>query len=246
MKLSEFKELAKQQLSYMLEDGFKIQHIDSCIILNRKTKNGNEKIEIFYLKNYGFVFDINPPCCAKRFDEVETHLVEVFTRATLNRQHTIANFANENYVPAGLEWWRNEGADMIRFNFKKEETMMLYFDYVKAYYYNEVLPFFTKYNSVETVYNQIAGQLKKLDFNIMSYDYETLIGFLNPEGSRKPSFRIIILLHLFSNELFQEYYNSVLNDITKYVDETGSIFEIEYRDALIQLYDNLKTVPRFK
>jgi hypothetical protein len=123
---------------------------------------------------------------------------------------------------------------------------MLYFDYVKAYYYNEVLPFFIKYNSVETVYNQIAGPLRKLDLNIISYDYEAIIRFLNPEGSRKPSFRIIILLHLFSDELFQEYYNSVLNDINKYVDETGSIFEIEYRNALIQLYENLKTVPRIK
>lgn len=246
MKLSEFKELAKQQLSYMLEDDYKIQHIDSCIILNRKTKNGNEKIEIPYLKNYGFVFDINPPRCAKRFDEVETHLVEVFTRETLNRQHTISNFANENYVPEGLEWWRNDGGDMIRFNFKKEEAIMLYFDYVKAYYYNEVLPFFAKYNSVETVYNQIAGPLRKLDFNIINYDYENLIGFLNPEGSRKPSFRLIILLHLFSDELFQEYYKSVLNDINKSIIENGYYNDIEDKNSLVQLYENLKTVPRIK
>ena len=245
MKLSEFKELAKQQLSYMLEDGFKIQHTDSCITMNRKTKYGNEKIEIYYLKNYGFVFDINPPRCAKRFDEVETQLVEVFTRATLNRQHTITNFANENYVPEGLEWWRNEGADIIRFNFKKEETMILYFDYVKAYYYNEVLPFFTKYNSVETVYNQIAGPLSKLDFNNMFFGFEDIFSFLN-WGDGKPGFRVLILLHLFSDKLYQDYYNNVLKHINKSLDENGSYIDIENKNALVQLYENLKNIPMIK
>lgn len=225
MELNSFIESVKASCVFLEQEGFALRESDP--VLNRnfwyEKNTANEGFRItFGWTQYGDEFHVKGLNGLKRFNVVEKELNNLLG-GEITDYYTIHKNPSTNYIPSDLPF--EATGDNIHFVLRNQNDIIRFTSFVKKFFSQECLPFFSQYEHLGDVYKVYIG-----------LEREKISGLLLNSGN-DIFYRELVIKHIFDRDDAARYYKMVVDEFEPL--KSNSTFK-KILDNFKQLNANLK------